>query len=383
MSEYQYYEFRAIDRPLTQQQIAELRSLSSRAEIDAHSFVNEYSYGVFRGNPDKLMQQYFDAHLYVANWGTNTVAFRLPRSLVDVTAFKPYFDGEFNELTVKDDYVVAFFRSELEGGEGWIEGSGMIEDLLPLREELLAGDLRALYIAWLSAVTAEYRVEDDAEKVWEPPVPPGLQSLSAAQKAFADFMRVDVDLLAAAAEQSTKSVAGVVLDAKELAAWLAREPAKRKDNWLLHLLTEEGIGPRREILRDFQRAHQEPTAPVQGKRRTLAELEERAKHQEEVREAAAASARAAEKARKAAERARYLDGLAGQEKKLWRTAEAAIETKKASGYDEAIILLKDLRDLAERQGKLDALQKRLATLRSQHVSKTAFVRRMRESGLVS
>jgi len=41
MSEYQYYEFRAVDRPLTPQQQAELRSRSSRATITATSFINE------------------------------------------------------------------------------------------------------------------------------------------------------------------------------------------------------------------------------------------------------------------------------------------------------------------------------------------------------
>jgi hypothetical protein len=35
MSEYQYYEFLALDRPLTEEQLTELRSLSSRAEITA------------------------------------------------------------------------------------------------------------------------------------------------------------------------------------------------------------------------------------------------------------------------------------------------------------------------------------------------------------
>ena len=49
MSEYQYYEFQALDKPLTKQQQKELRSLSSRAEITATSFVNEYNYGDFRG----------------------------------------------------------------------------------------------------------------------------------------------------------------------------------------------------------------------------------------------------------------------------------------------------------------------------------------------
>ena len=38
MSEYQYYEFLALDRPLTAKQRAELRSISSRAEITATRF---------------------------------------------------------------------------------------------------------------------------------------------------------------------------------------------------------------------------------------------------------------------------------------------------------------------------------------------------------
>ena len=42
MSEYQYYEFRAIDRPLTSRQMGELRKLSTRAEITPISFTNEY-----------------------------------------------------------------------------------------------------------------------------------------------------------------------------------------------------------------------------------------------------------------------------------------------------------------------------------------------------
>ena len=70
MSEYQYYEFQALDKPLTRQQQKELRSLSSRAEITATSFVNEYNYGDFRGEPPELMERYFDAFCYLANWGT-------------------------------------------------------------------------------------------------------------------------------------------------------------------------------------------------------------------------------------------------------------------------------------------------------------------------
>ena len=45
MSEYQYYEFQAIDKPLTRNQMSELKNGSTRAEITPHRFVNEYHWG--------------------------------------------------------------------------------------------------------------------------------------------------------------------------------------------------------------------------------------------------------------------------------------------------------------------------------------------------
>jgi hypothetical protein len=66
VSEYQYYEFQAIDRPLTKHELDGVRALSSRARISATHFVNEYHYGNFRGEERKLMEQLYDAHLYFA-----------------------------------------------------------------------------------------------------------------------------------------------------------------------------------------------------------------------------------------------------------------------------------------------------------------------------
>jgi hypothetical protein len=68
MSEYQYYEFTAVDRPPTTSEQSELRSLSTRADISATSLVNTYEWGNFKADPRKLMERYFDAHLYLANW---------------------------------------------------------------------------------------------------------------------------------------------------------------------------------------------------------------------------------------------------------------------------------------------------------------------------
>jgi hypothetical protein len=47
MSEYQYYEFRAIDSPLTANQKESLSSLSSRARVTSHSVSYVYNYSDF------------------------------------------------------------------------------------------------------------------------------------------------------------------------------------------------------------------------------------------------------------------------------------------------------------------------------------------------
>jgi hypothetical protein len=64
MNEYQYYEFLALDRPLTEKQRAELQPISSWAEIKATRFVNEYDWGDLKGDPLETVERYFDAFLH-------------------------------------------------------------------------------------------------------------------------------------------------------------------------------------------------------------------------------------------------------------------------------------------------------------------------------
>lgn len=67
MSEYQYYEFQALDSPLTPEAQAEMRRLSSRVHLTATSASFVYNYGDFRGNPYDVLANYFDTMLYITN----------------------------------------------------------------------------------------------------------------------------------------------------------------------------------------------------------------------------------------------------------------------------------------------------------------------------
>jgi hypothetical protein len=61
--------FAAVERPLGARGLDALRGLSTRAHITPTSFVNSYEWGSFKGDPRRLVERYFDAFLYLANWG--------------------------------------------------------------------------------------------------------------------------------------------------------------------------------------------------------------------------------------------------------------------------------------------------------------------------
>ncbi|HEX4102288.1 MAG TPA: hypothetical protein VHY21_17405 [Pseudonocardiaceae bacterium] len=86
--------FLALDRPLDDRQQAEVRSLSTRATITATSFINDYHWGNFRGDPNRMMERYYDAHLYLTNWGTHRIMLRLPRDLLDIDVAEDHCVGD-------------------------------------------------------------------------------------------------------------------------------------------------------------------------------------------------------------------------------------------------------------------------------------------------
>jgi hypothetical protein len=90
LSEYQYYEFMAVDEPLTDAALRHLRSLSSRARISRFGFVNHYDYGNFKGDPAELMNRHFDLFLYFANWGARRLSLRFPARAVDAAELRRF-----------------------------------------------------------------------------------------------------------------------------------------------------------------------------------------------------------------------------------------------------------------------------------------------------
>jgi len=381
MSEFQYYGFQAIDKPLTDRQMAELRDLSTRAHITSTSFVNTYQWGDFKGRPDVLMEKYFDAFIYFANWGTRIFKFRVPLRLVNLEALSHYCRGHGALLKTTQDHAVFSFCHDREPDGNWDEdGGGIMESLIPIRESVLDGDWRALYLGWLLCVQQDQIKDNDVE----PTVPAGLASLTRSARAFADFLCIDQDLISAAAQASSpEDPSAPHLD--DLKGWIQALPSSEKDDILLRLVGQGELHLKAEVLRKYREAagpRLQVTASGAGRpareildaaaQRRTARLREAAEQAEKERQRVAAM--------RAAAREKYLDELAGREAETWATVDSLIARKPAR-YEQAVELLRDLGELSRRSNRASEYNERVLRLREAHSKKSAFISRLNRAGV--
>jgi hypothetical protein len=414
MSEYQYYEFRAIDRPLTEKEVRELRSYSTRAVITPTSFVNHYEWGNFKGDEDAWMEKYFDAFVYVANWGTHVLKLRIPASVLDIETAQEYCAGEAVTARQAKEHacvpqhspdksgcrhVIISMTSEDEEGD-WEGEEEWFPSLIPLRTDIAHGDLRALYLGWLLCAQTGELSEDEIE----PEVPPNLSKLSASLSLLASFLRIDTSLIAVAAQASPIEVSPNVASRrrptplahrKDLEAWVAALSQNEKNQIVIGLLegrvaeTVNAIGGRFDRQRaPHVKAGQEQKLRSKTRlveRRTVGKLLRDTQRYSEEQRRATAIKEAKERERIEQERTlargKYLDSLAGREPKLWTEVERLVVTLKPKCYDEALSILLNLRDLASRKNAENEFKQHLEILRNANERKPSFLKRLAKVGL--
>lgn len=369
MSEFQYYEFQAIDRPLTTEEIEAVNRLSSHIEVGSSSAVVTYEWSYFKHDPKVVVARYFDAMLYWANWGSRRVIFRFPKELVAWQVLDPYGVEDQVDLDLVEEHLILDIHLDDEEGSDWVEADGVLSTLTPLREDILRGDYRALYIAWLGALSTGEGVifDDDAE----PPVPAGLLSLTPALHTLARFLRVDPHLLQVAARASPELQETSSEDLRQAIATLPRATC---EDYLLRLAQGEAhlsVALRRELMSSAP----SPALPALP-RRTAGELLESAEQLRKIER---------RREQEEAERRRIagLQALARDESRVWQRIEELVSGKSnAKAYDEAIQLLLRLQELAIYQEQEAAFRERVTQLAARHTSRYSFQERLRKAGLL-
>jgi len=374
MSEYQYYEFQALDRPLTEEEQWAVAQLSSRLDPHPRRAVFTYSFGGgLRRSAKDLLAEYYDAMLYLANWGSRQLMFRFPKSLVDLKDLQQYnvvtvdYPSDAVNVYAEGEYAILDIQLHEEEGLGWIEGEGWLDSLVGLRDAILRRDYRLLYLAWLKGVM----LADDVKNALEPPVPPGLGNLTAALDSFVELFDVDEGLLQVATERSAKSVQ--TASTADLRQAIAQLPPEEKDAFLLRLAQGEphlslALNRRLGALRDVSQ-------PDTAQRRTVNELFATA---EALRERKRREHAAQAEARRIAE----LETLARQGEDAWQEVDALIQKSQSKPYDEAVRLLVKLGELAVHQGQEAAFQVRMEQISGQYKRRPSLMRRFRETELI-
>ncbi len=372
MSEYQYYEFQAVDRPLDAAEQAELRALSTRARITATGFVNHYEWGDLKADPRRLMERYFDLFLYLANWGARRLSIRLPARLIDVGVLERFCpDGEAAAVWVAGPHaIVEIWRDEIAQCDWDDDGNGWLAALAPLRGDIMQGDLRAFYLIWLMAAEAGQVGDDEMEPL------NGIAPLSAPLQAFADFFCIDPDLVDAAATEGAPAPPETECAAAE--TFIRSLPEEDKVALLLRL--HEGDPHLGAELRQRRLAVTGRCPNTDSGRRSAGELRETARRMTAERHRLAAEEVAGERRRREAERAqarnRHLALLSERGETPWREVEELISQRNQPGYERAVTLMVDLGEVARSRGEEEAFARRLADIRARHDRKGRLMERL-------
>jgi len=380
MSEYQYYEFAAIDRPLTAAEMAQLRKVSTRGQISASGFVNHYEWGGLKADPADWMRRYFDAFVYTADWCSCRLSLRLPLATFRQTELEPFAAGPALTMQATDEHwIIDWSLDESENYDRFPmeDGSGWMGRLAPLRDELLRGDLRPLYLGWLASA-AEF--DDDA---LEPEPPAGLSDLTPAQQALTEFIEIDLDLLAGAATGSPCAAIDDSAQAAAIDAWLAGWSNEE----MASILKLIALGQGREAERQIRTRHatwlkaQRPRSAMPVARRSVAQLRKLAQSLSGVRLERQAQERAAQEAERRQQREGTLRLLMADVDQRWSAVDALAGRGSASGYEQAVRALTDLAEGYALTSSRKDFDRALRRLLVRHAKRDALLRRLTEAGL--
>lgn len=349
MSEYQYVAFRAVDRALDDKQLEFAAQQSSRSELSRWEMSVEYHYGSFRGDVDGLLRRGFDVYLAYANYGSREIKMRLPSGLpFSKSTLKPFLncDGISWKKDPKGKAGVLRVCPYHESGsiEDVWEFKDYLDSLAKVREQLIDGDLRALYLLWLCAA---YDDNEFPEQTIEPPVPHGLDTMPSGSSDLLPFFGLDPLTLKAAADGVPK-LAPQTDEEDPIQNWSRSISEARSRALLRRLLKEDPASLKAELLAEIRGSGSAPAWHTTVRGHSLETLLSSAN---ELREKANAVKRKKELARAKREAAKAEKERQARMEKMkespttWLAkAEKIVAVRGTENYKAAAEILADLRD---------------------------------------
>jgi hypothetical protein len=386
VSEYQYVIFQAVDGPLSDEQLAFARRQSTRAEVSRWSLSVEYQYSSFRGDVDGLLRRGYDVYLQYTDYGTREIKLRLPGGLPFAkSVWARYVDGE--QLDWKSDaqgsggiLTLSPYHESSDLGAVW-ETQNYLDAAIRVRERLINGDLRALYLLWLCAADDD---NNDPEEMKEPPVPHSIAESATYGGELLTFFGLDPLLLVAAGKDV--SAAPVEETQDHAARWvnaLDEQPAK---DMLLRFLIGDATSEKARLLAEIRDSRTPTGWPTSDKHRTFGELlqnTEALRVEEDAKAADKALAQAKREAAKAErERANRMQEMLKNPDKWLQESERLVAAGGTVNYKAAAEILHDLREAVGGEEGETLACRHAASLAKKHPTLTHLKSSLRKRGLL-
>jgi hypothetical protein len=374
MSEYQYFEFVAVDGPISDEGLRYARGCSSRAEVSRFRWHNVYHFGSFHGSEETLLRHY-DAHFYVANWGTVRLGLALPAASLPREAVEPYLRGrERHEdtLSLKEvgDRCIVWWERNEEGGWWQTQGEGGIDELIGVREEILRGDYRALFLGWLADFRPDEWTNPKDRAVLVPPIPGGLDRLSPAQAALIKHFPVDRDALTVAASLSQASIPERLPAATVVQGLSVSE--------MRALLERVAKGEGTKVMAELNRLAAPPPAAAGVSTLSCVDFAAKVRAVRGARREAEAEAASAKRKREEEARRQRLASVMERADRIWADLDPLMAQKVTAAYDQVAAQLKELRDAHDQAGESETFRQKLTAFRERYARRPAMMRRIED-----
>ncbi|MCT4645649.1 MAG: hypothetical protein N4A74_11740 [Carboxylicivirga sp.] len=371
MSEFQYYEFKSVDKALTEKERATISSWSSRTRASADGAVFTYHYRDFPQNEKEVVKTYFDAMFYTSNWGTCRLIFKISNDIIDSKMFN-CFDSDVIEVNEFKDFVLLdIIIEEQEETLAYYEPEGTLDTLLPLRDNLMNGDTRFLFLYWLQhnleRIHNEWAYIDPESRVLR--VPDGLNELTPALHCFIELFEINKDMLSVIQKYSAPlNAVGSYADLD-----VVNMSDQDKNDFLRRLLANE---------KNLHIKLKQHFMPPTKKSRTIEYGDFTLQQIHEQIEEFKVQRQQEESEKKEKEKLAELKKTEAEQSSLWIRVDRYIAEKNSRAYDEAVTILVQLKKLAKYKNQLNEFYERTHSIHKKYSRLSGLKSRMFDQKLL-
>ncbi|OUS29091.1 hypothetical protein A9Q98_06375 [Thalassotalea sp. 42_200_T64] len=379
MSEYQYYHFKALEQPLSESQQQQLSDISTRAEITPQYFENEYHWGGLKAKPVDLMATFFDFGFYLTNWGEAKLYIKLDNGILASNLISAFLVNELIDIVELEQHRILVFSLPATEEYYFYEGDGnyWLQRILPLRDELINGDYRALILILLSAIECGYFNLD-----FELPILANAnQPLSPCQQAIMEFFQVDPVWSNVYQNYPDKQLdkqfdKQVVKTEVSQLAFIEKLAEADKNAMLFTLLNDNANTVKNTLIKQFRKVELEQADKIQTIPLATLQGDYEQQHQMYLTEQALAQEKLSKELQQ--QREIHLQQIYDRRTAYWSDVSKLADKGSGHSYNEATQLIKELSGAYELNQQASQFQLQLKRFISKIPRKPALLKRLQE-----